>query len=148
MRVKEIEPALAVYRDILGMQVHYDHEIVVSGRGMPAPAPNARARLVILRCNDPEIGMLGFLQYLEPVRADVESFSSDRSSRAGETVFVMQHENVERACQQLKEVAGVELIAEPHVAEFPRGDGGVFRVLGTSFYDPNGYLVELNQIVE
>jgi len=60
----------------------------------------------------------------------------------------MQNENVEEAHQKLKNVEGVQIVAEPHVTEFPRGDGGVFRVEGFSFFDPNGYFVELNQIVE
>ena len=36
MMVNEIESALTIYRDILGMQVHYDEEIIVSGQGLPA----------------------------------------------------------------------------------------------------------------
>ena len=148
IRVNAIEPALAVYRDILGMQVHYDEEIVVSGKGMPTPAPNARARLVILRCNDPEIGMLGFLQFLDPPPAEGRALPAGEGARPAGTMFVMQHENVEEAYQKLKDVVDVEIFAEPHVTEFPRGDGGVFRVLGASFFDPNGYLVELNQVIE
>ena len=59
MMVNQMEPALTIYRDILGMEVHYDHEIVVSGKGIPAGEPDSKARLVILKCNDSYIGMLG-----------------------------------------------------------------------------------------
>ncbi|MGD2129019.1 MAG: VOC family protein [Lysobacterales bacterium] len=148
IRVNQIEPALAVYRDILGMQVHYDEEIVVSGKAMPAPAPNARARLVVLKCNDPEVGMLGFLQYLEPSPNEGEPLPPGTGDRQGATLFVMQNENVEETCQKLAGAAGVKIFAEPHVTELPRGDGGVLKVLGASFFDPNGYLVELNQVIE
>ena len=41
-----------------------------------------------------------------------------------------------------------EIVAEPHVSEYPKDDGGVFRVLGMSFFDPNGYFIELNQFIE
>ena len=66
MLVNEIDSALRIYRDILGMEVYYDDEIVVSGKGLPAGEPDSKTRLVILRCNDPYIGMLGILQYLDP----------------------------------------------------------------------------------
>jgi len=147
IRVNEIEPALAVYRDILGMQVHFDEEIVVSGKAMPAPVPNARARLVVLKCNDQEVGMLGFLQYLEPPD-EGEPLPAGTGNREGRTLFVMQNENVEDTCQKLTGVAGVKIFAEPHVTEIPRSDGGVLRILVASFFDPNGYLVELNQVIE
>ena len=66
MMVNEMEPALHLYRDILGMEIYYDQELTVSGKGLPAGEPNARTRLVLLKCNDPYIGMLGILQYIDP----------------------------------------------------------------------------------
>jgi len=148
MLVNRIEPALEVYRDILGMQLHYDQEIVVSGRSLPASEPNARARLVILKCNDPDIGMLGMLSYIDESLPEAAPRPSPNRLQTGDTLFVMQNENVEAAYQKLKNVEGVQIVAEPHVTEFPRGDGGTVRVEGISFFDPNGYFVELNQVVE
>ena len=66
MLVNDIEPSLQIYRDILGMSVHYDEEIVVSGDGLPAGEPNSQTRLVMLKCKDDFIGMLGILQYIDP----------------------------------------------------------------------------------
>lgn len=148
MMVNEMEPALTIYRDILGMEVYYDQEIVVSGVGLPAGEPNSKTRLVILKCNDPYIGMLGILQYIDPPLPAPDPRPVPNRVKAGEIVFVMHHENVEEAYQKLKEVEGIQIHAEPHVSEFPRADGGVFRVEGISFFDPNGYFIELNQFVE
>jgi catechol 2,3-dioxygenase-like lactoylglutathione lyase family enzyme len=148
MIVHELESALTIYRDILGMTVYYDQEIVVTGTGLPAGEPNARARLVILQCNDAYIGMLGLLHYLDPPLPPPEPRPVPNRVMAGETVFVMAHENVEKAYEKLREVEGVEIFAEPHVNEFPRPDGGVYRVEGLSFFDPNGYFIDLNQFVE
>lgn len=148
MIVNQMEPALTIYRDILGMNVYYDQEIVVSGKGVPAGEPNSKARLVILKCNDSYIGMLGILQYLDPPLPPPDPRPEPNRVKAGEVVLVMQHDNVEQAYEKLKEVAGVQMFAEPHVSEFPRADGGVFRVEGISFFDPNGYFVDLNQVVE
>jgi catechol 2,3-dioxygenase-like lactoylglutathione lyase family enzyme len=35
MMVNEMDAALHIYRDILGMEVYYDNEIIVSGVGLP-----------------------------------------------------------------------------------------------------------------
>lgn len=148
MMVNEIEPALAIYRDILGMEVYYDQEIVVSGTGLPAGEPNARTRLVILQCNDPYIGMLGILQYIDPPLPAPDPRPRPNRVKAGEIVLVLHHQDVAAVYGKLKNVAGIQIHAEPHLSEYPRADGGVFRVLGISFFDPNGYFVELNQFVQ
>ena len=147
MMVNQMEPALTIYRDILGMDVYYDQEIIVSGDGLPAGEPNSKTRLVILQCNDPFIGMLGILQYIDPPLPAPEPRPVPNRVKAGEIVFVMNSDDVKGAFEKLKDVDGVEMFAEPHVTEYPKDDGGVFRVLGISFFDPNGYFIELNQFV-
>ena len=147
MMVNEMEPSLAIYRDILGMEVYYDDRIVVSGVGLPAGEPDSKTRLVILRCNDPFIGMLGILQYLDPPLPAPEPRPVPNRVCAGETVFVLNSDDVKTAYEKLKKVDGIEMVSEPMISEYPKDDGGVFRVLGISFFDPNGYFVELNQFV-
>jgi hypothetical protein len=148
MIVNHMEPALAIYRDILGMDAYYDQEIVISGDGLPAGEPDSKARLVILKCNDPYIGMLGILQYIDPPLPDPGPRPVPNRVKAGEAVFVMHNENVEVVYEKLKEIEGIEMVAEPHVSEFPKDDGSVFRVMGISFFDPNGYFIDLNQFIE
>ncbi len=147
MMVNEMEPSLTIYRDILGMEVYYDDRIVVSGVGLPAGEPDSKTRLVILRCNDPFIGMLGILQYLDPPLPAPEPRPVPNRVCAGETVFVLNSDDVKTAYEKLKKVDGIEMVSEPMISEYPKDDGGVFRVLGISFFDPNGYFVELNQFV-
>ncbi len=148
MMVNHMEPALHIYRDLLGMEVYYDNAIVVSGKGLPAGEPDSKTRLVILQCNDPYIGMLGILQYIDPPLPDPPPRPVPNRVRAGETVFVMHNEDVRAVHEKLKNIDGVEMVAEPHISEYPKDDGGVFRVLGISFFDPNGYFIELNQFVQ
>ena len=148
MMVNQMEPTLTIYRDILGMDAYYDEEIVVSGKGLPAGAPDSKVRLVILKCNDPYIGMLGIMQYIDPPLPDPDPRPVPNRVKAGEIVFVMHNENVEIVYEKLKEIQGIEMISEPHVSEFPKADGSVFRVMGISFFDPNGYFIELNQFIE
>ena len=46
--------------------------------------------------------------------------------------------------EQLKDIEGVQIVSEPIISEYPKGDG-VIRVKGMSFFDPNGYFLEVNQ---
>jgi len=147
MMVNEIESALTIYRDILGMQVHYDEEIIVSGQGLPAGEPDSKTRLVLLKCKDEFIGMLGILQYIDPPLPAAPSRPNPNRVQVGESVYVLHHDDVEATYPKLKEVPGIEMVSHPHISEYPKPDGGVFRVLGSSFFDPNGYFVELNQFV-
>ncbi len=147
MMVNEIESALTIYRDILGMQVHYDEEIIVSGQGLPAGEPDSKTRLVLLKCKDEFIGMLGILQYIDPPLPAAPPRPNPNRVQVGESVYVLHHDDVEAVYPLLKEVPGIEMVSDPHISEYPKPDGGVFRVLGSSFFDPNGYFVELNQFV-
>ena len=145
MLVNEMETPLNIYRDILGMAVYYDQEIVVSGVGLPAGEPNSVTRLVILRCNDPYIGMLGILHYVDPPLPEPKPRPNPNRVRTGEVVFVIHNEDVQAAFEKIRQVPGVEVVSEPHLSEYPKDDGSVIRVLGCSFFDPNGYFIELNQ---
>ena len=146
MLVNEIETPLRIYRDILGLSVYYDDEVTISGIGLPAGEPGAKARLVILQGNDPYIGMLGLLQYLQPPLPPPTPRANTLG--VGDTVFVMNSDDVKAVHEKLAAVEGVHIHSEPHVSEYPKPDGGVFRLLGMSFFDPNGYFVEVNQWLE
>ena len=143
MLVNEIETALKIYRDILGMTVYYDAEVTMSGVNLPAGEPGNKVRLVILQANDPYIGMLGILQYLDPPLPERGGYP--KRLGVGDTVFVMNVEDAQKVHRELLAVPGVHIQSEPHVSEYPKPGGGVFRLLCISFFDPNGYFIEANQ---
>ncbi|HSJ78261.1 MAG TPA: VOC family protein, partial [Erythrobacter sp.] len=51
--VRDMEKSLALYRDVIGLQVNYDTTVETSGVALPAGEPGATARLVLLNANDP-----------------------------------------------------------------------------------------------
>ena len=59
--VRDVGRSMQFYRDVLGLSVWYDDEIVLSGHGLAAGGPGDRTRLVIMQAQDPVIGMLGIL---------------------------------------------------------------------------------------
>lgn len=148
MVVSDMETALTIYRDILGMESCFDQQVDVSVPGAPAGAPKVPARLVLLMCNDAYVGMLGLMQLLETSLPEGDARPKQHKFGPGDAVFVLQHENVEVAYEKLKDVEGVVIVNEPQVSEFPRASGGVMRVEGIRFYDPNGYFIDVNQFVE
>ena len=147
MLVNDIEGPLSIYKDILGMEVYYDQELIVSGRGLPTGIIDAKTRLVILQCNHPYVGMLGILQYLDPPLPPNPPRPSPKRVRPGETVFVINTNDVHKAFEKLQHIEALEIVSPPHLQEYPKPDGEMFRVLGMSFFDPNGYFVELNQFL-
>ena len=41
--------------------------------------------------------------------------------------------------------SGVQLIAEPEESSVPKPGGGEIRMITSSFFDPDGYFIEVNQ---
>ena len=68
--VRNIDTSLALYRDVFGFEINYDVEVTMSGVALPAGEPGARARLVLVSGNDPWIGWIGLLQWLNPALPD------------------------------------------------------------------------------
>ena len=89
--VRSLDRSRDFYRDVLGLTVWYDDEIVLSGVGLAAGKAGDRTRLIILQAADPVVGMIGLLQFTEPAlpappRRDLLGI--------GDIVFVMQGDAV------------------------------------------------------
>ncbi|MDJ0977605.1 MAG: VOC family protein [Erythrobacter sp.] len=144
--VRDIERSLALYRDVIGLEVNYDTTVTTSGVALPAGEPGATARLVLLNANDPWVGWIGLMEWVDPaIPAD------DYPTRMGpgDVVIILNTDDVEGRCEGAKSVAGVTFTAEPRLQVYPGRDGGAdIRVMGCNFFDPDGILIELNQILE
>ena len=64
--VRDMEASLAWYQQVLGMSVWFDKPFTLSGIGLAAGKAGDKTRLVILKCEDDVVGMIGLLQWLEP----------------------------------------------------------------------------------
>ncbi len=64
--VRDMETSARWYEQVLGMTRYYDNEIVLSGIGMAAGNAGDRTHLIIMQAEDPVIGMIGLLQWVEP----------------------------------------------------------------------------------
>ena len=144
--VRDMERSLRLYRDVIGLEVNYDTEVTTSGVALPAGEPGAKARLVLLNANDPWVGWVGLMEWIDPA---IPAGDYPRRMGPGDVVIVMNTDDVEGRCAAAKAVPGVIFTAEPRLQTYPgRGGGPDIRVMGCNFFDPDGILVELNQILE
>lgn len=144
--VRDIENSLKLYRDVIGLEVNYDTTVTTSGVALPAGEPGATARLVLLNSNDPWVGWVGLMEWLDP---PIPAGEYPKRMGPGDVVMVLNTDDVEGRCARAKSVPGVTFTAEPRLQVYPGRDGGPeIRVMGCNFFDPDGILIELNQILE
>ena len=144
--VRDMENSLRLYRDVVGMQVNYDTVVETSGVALPAGEPGAKARLVLLNANDPWVGLIGLMEWLDP---PISASEYPKRMGPGDTVIVMNTDDIEGRCAAAKQVPGVTFTAEARLQVYPGRNGGPdIRVMGCNFFDPDGILIEMNQILE
>ncbi len=145
--VRDMERSLALYRDVLGLKVNYDEEIIVSGVALPAGVPGNRTRLVLLNGNDPWIGWIGLMQFVDPPLPGSDAPYPRRLGPGGH-VLVTNTDDAVMRCAMARQVPGVQFTAEPRLQVYAgRGGGPDIRVMGCNFFDPDGTFIELNQIL-
>ncbi len=145
--VRDMEASLRLYRDVMGLRVNYDAELTTSGVALPAGVPGNRVRLVLLNGNDPWIGWIGLMQYLDPPLPDPGPPPTRLG--IGGHVLVTNTDDAVKRCAMARDVPGVRFTAEARLQTYPgRGGGPPIRVMGCNFFDPDGTFIELNQILD
>jgi catechol 2,3-dioxygenase-like lactoylglutathione lyase family enzyme len=145
--VRDMETSLKLYRDVLGLKVNYDTNLTTSGVALPAGVPGNKVRLVLLNSNDGWVGWIGLMQYLDPPLAGPEPYP--KRLAAGGIVLVTNTDDAVKRCALAKNVPDVTFTAEARLQEYPgRNGGATIRVMGCNFFDPDGLLIELNQILK
>ncbi len=147
MIVRSIDNSLKLYRDVLGMKVNYDTVVTMSGVALPAGPPNAKARLVLLNGNDAFIGWIGLMEWLDPKLPDPGPYP--KRMGIGDHVIITQTDDLERRCAEAAKIPGVTMTAEARMQEYPGRNGAPpIRVRGCNFFDPDGMLIEMNQLLK
>lgn len=145
--VRDMEISLKLYRDVFGMKVNYDAVLPMSGVALPAGKPGAKARLVLLNSNDPYIGWVGLLQWVDPPLDNPGPYP--KRMAPGGVVIVTNTDDVEGRCAAAAKVPGVTMTGPPRLQEYPGRNGAPpIRVKGCNFFDPDGILIEMNQLLK
>jgi len=144
--VRDVDRALAFYRDALGLEVVYDQ--VITRPPLPGDPSDAerRMRLALLRANDDFVGVIGLLEYTSP-RLPEPPNEAQRPG-VGDVILVINATDLDRRFERVRATPGVRVSSEPHVTTYPSPDGkGSIAVRFSSVWDPDGYFVELNQLL-
>jgi catechol 2,3-dioxygenase-like lactoylglutathione lyase family enzyme len=145
--VEDIENSLRFYRDALGFKVIYDNAIRTPREAPSDAAADRASRLVFVQANDDYIGIIGLLEYKKPrkpVRArEPAPFSS------GSAVLLFTTTNLQERFSKAAAVPGVKVLDPPTDTSYPAYDGkGTIGVRTSTLYDPDGFLIELNEFLE
>lgn len=144
--VRDIKTSLELYRDALGMEVIYDNIIMRPRRD--GKEGEQQLRLVFLKATQEYVGVLGLLEYYygeereeKPIRK--EGFTAQN------IVLLFNSQNVKDKFEKLRNIESIEILEEPELTEYPSYDGKTtIRVLTSTFYDPDGFLVEFNELLD
>ena len=140
--VNDAEKSLGLYRDALGLKVIYDQLI-----NSPMDNGETRSRrLVLMRANDDFIGAIGLLQYIHPKKP--QRYETFEEPVPGDPIIVINASDLERRWSKVASSPGVRVISPPEILTYPRANGGKISVNQTMIRDPDGYWIEVNQLLD
>lgn len=142
--VRDMAASQRWYEDVMGMTVWMNTEVTLSGTGMAAGKEGDVTHLVILKCEDPVIGMIGLLQWVDPpMPAPAEV---PRTVTYGNPTFVVSSDDVTEMYAQAQK-QGTHVHMAPHEWSIRGQNGKMKHFLGLSLFDPDGYFYEVNQLL-
>jgi catechol 2,3-dioxygenase-like lactoylglutathione lyase family enzyme len=143
--VRDINAALALYRDALGLEVTYDQELTSPRLGRAGSDGVNRSRLVLLKANDDFIGMLGLWQFLDQTAHD-RAAPDAADFTPGDIVLLFNSSDVDAAFARASAVPGVTVVSPPAERRYPSPQGDIV-VMVSMLTDADGHTVELNQLI-
>lgn len=144
--VRDIKKSLELYRDVMGMQVIYDNQLTRPRKDGQEGAQ--QLRLVFLKATHEYYGVLGLLEYYYGEEREEKEIRREGLS-AQNIVLLFNSKNAEKNFVKIRELPGIEVLDKPHLVEYPSANGkDKIRVMVSMFYDPDGFLVEYNQLLD
>ena len=145
--VRSIDNSLKLYRDVLGLRLQYDNPTELTGKAIPAGGPGDKARFALLSANNTWVGMIGLLQWVDPPLPDPGPYPTRIGP--GDIVIVINTDDIEGRCARAADVPGVTINAEAHLQIYgSRNGSGEIQMIGCTLFDPDGNLIEINQILK
>lgn len=144
LMVRDAEASARWYEAVFGMRRWMDTPFTLSGTQLAAGRAGDRTRLVIMRAADEAIGMIGLLQWLDPP-LDLPAGNPTRIEY-GRPIFVVAAVDAAATLDRAR-AAGSHVHCTPRRWSTRLPDGSERHMLGVSFFDPDGYFFEVNQLV-
>ena len=147
--VPDIEASLKLYRDGLGMEVIYDQQIN-RPHSSEDREQRQRLRLIFLKASHDYVGVIGLINYDfgYPDHPAHKKLQQREGFTPGNAALIFNTNGLEERWSTNENTPGVEIISKPKLTEYPGyGGKGKSRVLVSKFYDADGYILEVNQIL-
>jgi len=142
--VADVTRALEFYRDTLGLIVISDQMMKIDANVLPAGEPNALARVVFLRSDALETGMIGLLGFVDPPLAAPGEPSKELGIGDALLVASATDQPLEILYDRIRTSRG-RIHAPPDADEVIGADGSVIKLTTLSLFDPDGFFMELNE---
>lgn len=142
--VRDIDKSVQWYKEVMGMSVWMDTDFTLSGEGLAAGNAGDVTHLTIMQANDPVIGMIGLLQWVDPPLPAPDEIP--KSVTYGNPTFVVEAEDALASYEAAKRL-GTHVHSEPHEWSTRGQDGRMKHFMSVSFFDPDGYFFECNQVL-
>lgn len=141
--VADAEKIADFYQHVFGWERFYDNDTPVDARFPPCAPEAALAKLIILKAKDPDIGMLGFMEYLgfEP---EISTNKDKTTLGIGDPILVIEVMDIDAVYEKIK-TTEARLVSEPIKWTVKDYAGtGLIHLCTFSFFDPIGTYVEVN----
>lgn len=142
--VRDIEKSVTWYQQVMGMSVWMDTDFTLSAEGLAAGKAGDVTHLTIMQANDPVIGMIGLLQWVDPPMPAPDEIP--KTVTYGNPTFVVEAEDA-RASYEAARHLGTHIHSAPHEWSTRGHDGRMKHFLSVSLFDPDGYFYECNQVL-
>ena len=144
LMVRNADAAAHWYESVFGMTRWMDTPFTLSGEQLAAGKKGDQTRLIIMKCEDDFIGMLGLLEWTDPpMEAPAEL---PTRIAFGAPIFVVQAVDCAATVASARAL-GSRIHAEPLAWTVTGADGEPIDMIGASFWDLDGYFFEVNQRV-
>ena len=141
LKVRDIQKSYEFYTELLGMETYYNNEVTVENDLLPGTKAGDKIHLIILKAQDPVVGMIGLLKPIDP---EEEFPEVEFDFKYGSSVFVVGVDDVEELYQKALKF-GAKMRAPLSETIYPGADGNDVHVKSLGLYDPDGHFMECNQ---
>lgn len=142
--VADAQRSAAFYEKVFGWTRFYDHSLTARAGFPPVGPRDEPVKLVLLKAQDPQIGMVGFLQYVD-APFDTGVAVQRTKVRMGEAILVIQTDDV-NGVHARAVAAGATVATPPTDWTVPSHDGkSVIHLRTMSMFDLDGIYSEINQ---
>lgn len=142
LMVRDAEAAARWYASVFGMTRAMDVPFTLSGRQLAAGRAGDRTRLILMKAEHDQIGMIGLLQWVEPPMPAPDPIPTGIAF--GAPIFVVEARDCEATVARARAL-GSRIHCEPYDWTVKGFDGQPKNLRGASLFDLDGYFFEVNQ---